>query len=180
SLSNNHALLLQSFPNLLFPIPHTYPITTIALTTLSFRCFSCPPFLCMVYPKYLNFFTSSILFPFHLQSTLLLLPPPFLNLIIFVLSMFNYSPFLSTYPSSLSNKLLILPSSSANNTISSAYANPYTLSPATFTPSPHLILPISSSKSAIIMLNNKELNDTLALPPSLSRSFPLIPTPFPL
>ncbi|KYN14428.1 hypothetical protein ALC57_13380 [Trachymyrmex cornetzi] len=88
----------------------------------------------MVYPKYLNFFTSSILFPFHLQSTSLLLPPPFLNLIIFVLSMFNSSPFLSTYPSSLSNKLLILPSSSANNTISFAYANPYTLSPAIFTP----------------------------------------------
>ncbi|KYN12245.1 hypothetical protein ALC57_15597 [Trachymyrmex cornetzi] len=90
----------------------------------------------MVYPKYLNFFISSILFPFHFQSTLLLLPSPLLNLIIFVLSMFNSSPFLSTYPSSLSTKLLILPSSSAINTISSVYANPYTLSPATFTPLP--------------------------------------------
>ncbi|KYN12424.1 hypothetical protein ALC57_15391, partial [Trachymyrmex cornetzi] len=142
------------FPNLLFPIPHTCPITTIALTTLSFICSSCPPFLCIVCPKYLNFFTSSILFPIHLQSTLLLLPPPFLILIIFVLSMFNSSPFLSTYPSSLSNNF-----SYSLHPLPSTLYHPHTSTLSPLLPSPpHLTLPISSSKSAIMMLNNKGLS----------------------
>ncbi|KYN50384.1 hypothetical protein ALC57_00021, partial [Trachymyrmex cornetzi] len=80
NLSKNHTLLFQSFPNLLFPIPRTCPIIATAFATISSTCSSCPPFLCIVYTKYLNFFTSSISFPFHLQFTLLLLPLPFLKL----------------------------------------------------------------------------------------------------
>ncbi|KYN10441.1 hypothetical protein ALC57_17415, partial [Trachymyrmex cornetzi] len=143
--SNNHTFFFQSLPNLLFPIPHTCPITAAAFATLSFTCSSCPPFLCNVYPKYLNLFTSSILFPlavvnrdhpfpFHLQSILLLLPLPFLNLIILVFSLFNSKPFLSIYASNLSNILLMLLSSSASNTTSSAYSKLYIFLSPNFTP----------------------------------------------
>ncbi|KYQ49652.1 hypothetical protein ALC60_11273, partial [Trachymyrmex zeteki] len=57
-------------------------------------------------------------------------------LTIFIFSLFTSNPFLSTYPFNLSIILSILPSSSANSTTSSAYANPYTLPSANFTPSP--------------------------------------------
>ncbi|KYN29866.1 hypothetical protein ALC57_00683, partial [Trachymyrmex cornetzi] len=55
------------------PNPHTCRILVTAFATLSLTCSSCPPFLCIVYPKYLNFFTSSISFPFHLKMLKLIM-----------------------------------------------------------------------------------------------------------
>ncbi|KYN22341.1 hypothetical protein ALC57_05296, partial [Trachymyrmex cornetzi] len=91
-------LLFQSFPNLFFPI-HACPNNATTFPTLSFTCSSCPsppPFFCNVESRYLDFPTSFIPFPFHFQSTLLLLPLPFLNLTIFVFSLYSSNPFLST------------------------------------------------------------------------------------
>ncbi|KYN16538.1 hypothetical protein ALC57_11199 [Trachymyrmex cornetzi] len=81
--------------------------------------------------------------PVHLTASTSSFPT---NLIILVFSLFNSKPFLSIYPSNLFNILLILPSSSANNTTSSAYAKLCTFPSPNFTP-PHLTLPISSSRS---------------------------------
>ncbi|KYN12108.1 hypothetical protein ALC57_15722, partial [Trachymyrmex cornetzi] len=156
NLSNNQILLFQSFPNL-FPNSHTSPIIMAAFFALSLTCTSCPPFLCNLYPKYVNSFISSILFPFHHQSFLHVLSFPFLNLIVLVLSAFSSNRFLSRYSSILPIMLLIFSPSSESNTMSSAYVNVYTFLSPNLIP-PHFILPISSSRSAIITLNSNGLN----------------------
>ncbi|KYN28347.1 hypothetical protein ALC57_02237, partial [Trachymyrmex cornetzi] len=110
----------------------------------------------------------NLLFPVHLTAPASSLPK---NLIILDFSLFNSKPFLSIYPSNLSNILLILPSSSASNTTSSAYAKLYTFPSPNFTP-PHLTLPISSSRSAITKLNSRGLSGPLSYPPRRPETFP--------
>ncbi|KYN19759.1 hypothetical protein ALC57_07912, partial [Trachymyrmex cornetzi] len=144
-------------------------IKTYLAAFLVLSCTSCPPFLCNLYPKYVNSFTFSILFPLHHQS-LLVLPFPFLNLIILVLSTFSSNLFLSRYSSILPAMLIIPSSSSESSTISSMYSSVYTfLCPNLI--SPYFTLPISFSKSAITMLNSNGLSGHPCLIPLAVQKF---------
>ncbi|KYN12961.1 hypothetical protein ALC57_14860 [Trachymyrmex cornetzi] len=92
-----------------------------------------------------------------------------------VLSTFSSNLFLSRYSSILSIMLLILSSSSENNTISSVYTSVYTfLSPNQIPP--HFTLPISSSRSAITMLNSNGLSGHPCLTPlAVQKLSPVFP-----
>ena len=128
--SRNYTIYI-SFPLFLpkFPLPYFSHLPH------SCRCFLYSFFyeplvsrLSEVCIKYLNSFTSSILFPLHHHLNFFYLPPPFLNSIILV---FNFKSFLFRYPSNLSVILFISPLFSAIKTMSSAYVVNTFLSPHT-------------------------------------------------
>ncbi|KYN34001.1 hypothetical protein ALC56_11665, partial [Trachymyrmex septentrionalis] len=148
---------------------HLKVLDLLALFILSLTCSFSPPHLVITYPKYLYSFTSSILSPPHHQNLSFSLPPLFLKTITFDFPTLNSNFFSAKYFFTPLIISLRPSSSSAINTISSAYSIDHTFSFPTLTP-PFLFFN-SSSISAMYILKSVGLIGQPCLTPFSTQNF---------